>query len=93
MEQLYRELGDRGFTILAVNSQEAADQVSSFVEESGMSFPVLLDSSGKVGATYGVRAIPTTYIIDPQGAIRARMVGTRDWYSPEIISLVEDLLG
>jgi len=93
LEQLYRELGDRGFTILAVNSQEAADQVSSFVEESGMSFPVLLDSSGKVGATYGVRAIPTTYIIDPQGAIRARMVGTRDWYSPEIISLVKDLLG
>jgi thiol-disulfide isomerase/thioredoxin len=91
MEQLYTKLKDGNFTIVAVNSQESSQQVSDFVLDSGMSFPVLLDSTGKVGATYGVRAIPTTYIIDPSGAIRARMVGTREWYSPEIISMVEEL--
>jgi thiol-disulfide isomerase/thioredoxin len=92
MEQLYTELKDQGFTIVAVNSQESAEQVSAFVQEVGMSFPVLLDSAGKAGATYTVRAIPTTYIIDPQGSIRGRMVGTREWYTPQIISLVKDLL-
>jgi thiol-disulfide isomerase/thioredoxin len=92
MEQLYTELKDQGFTIVAVNSQESAEQVSAFVQEAGMSFPVLLDSAGKAGATYTVRAIPTTYIIDPQGSIRGRMVGTREWYTPQIISLVKDLL-
>jgi peroxiredoxin len=91
MEQLYNELKDQGFTILAVNSQEPLEQVSAFVEEMGMSFPVLLDPAGRVGGLYGVRAIPTTYIIDPQGAIRGRMVGTREWYSPEIISVVREL--
>ena len=91
MEQLYAELKDRGFTIVAINSQESPEQVSAFVEETGMSFPVLLDSTGRVGGEYGVRAIPTTYIIDPRGAIRGRMVGTRDWYSPQIISLIEEL--
>ena len=91
MEQLYRELKDQGFSIVAINSQEPAEQVASFVQEMGMSFPVLLDSLGKVGATYGVRAIPTTYIIDPEGAILARMVGTRDWFDPQIVSLVKEL--
>jgi peroxiredoxin len=91
MEQLYTELQDLGFTIVAVNSQEPMEQVAAFVQETGMTFPVLLDSTGRVGAAYGVRAIPTTYIIDPRGAIRARMVGTRDWYSPEIVSLVKEL--
>jgi peroxiredoxin len=91
MEQLYTELKDEGFTIVAVNSQEPLEQVSAFVDDMGMSFPVLLDSTGRVGAAYGVRAIPTTYIIDPQGAIRGRMVGTRDWYSPEIISAAKEL--
>jgi thiol-disulfide isomerase/thioredoxin len=91
MERLYKELKNEGFIIVAINSQEPAEQVSAFIEETGMSFPVLLDSTGKVGGTYAVRAIPTTYIIDPEGAIRARMVGTRDWYHPEIISLVQDL--
>jgi thiol-disulfide isomerase/thioredoxin len=91
MVQLYKELKNQGLTILAVNSQESLEQVSTFVEEMGMGFPVLLDSTGKVGSIYGVRAIPTTYIIDPQGAIRGRMVGTRDWYSPEIIAIVKEL--
>ena len=91
MERLYTALKDEGFTIVAVNSQEPLEQVSAFVEETGMSFPVLLDSTGRVGAAYGVRAIPTTYIIDAQGAIRGRMVGTRDWYTTDIISAVKEL--
>jgi thiol-disulfide isomerase/thioredoxin len=91
MVRLYKELKNQGLTILAVNNQEPLEQVSAFVEEMGMGFPVLLDSTGKVGSIYGIRAIPTTYIIDPQGAIRGRMVGTRDWYSPEIITIVEEL--
>ncbi len=92
MEELYLELRNEGFVIVAVNSQETGEQVAGFVENIGMSFPVLLDTGGRVGAAYGIRAIPTTYIIDPQGYILGRMVGTRDWYTPEIISLVQDLL-
>ncbi|MEE8591289.1 MAG: TlpA disulfide reductase family protein [Spirochaetia bacterium] len=92
MEELYLELQNQDFVIVAINSQEADKQVADFVENVGMSFPVLLDTAGRVGAAYSIRAIPTTYIIDPQGYILGRMVGTRDWYTPEIISLVGDLL-
>ena len=92
MEELYLELGNEGFVIIAVNSQEAGEQVAGFVENIGMSFPVLLDTDGRVGAAYSVRAIPTTYIVDPRGYILGRMVGTRDWFTSEIISLVRDLL-
>jgi len=91
MEKLYAELHDEGFVILAVNSQETEAQVAEFAQQTSMSFPVLLDSTGKVGASYSVRALPTTYIIDSHGSIRARMVGTRDWHSPEIISLIREL--
>lgn len=92
MEELYLELGNEEFVILAVNSQETSEQVAGFVENIGMSFPVLLDSDGRVGAAYGIRGIPTTYLIDSQGYILGRVVGTRNWSTPEIISLVQDLL-
>lgn len=92
MEELYSEMQGQGFVILAVNSQEARDQVARFVQDNGMSFPVVLDSTGRIGATYSVRAIPTTYIINPQGYILGRMVGTREWYTTEIVELIEDLL-
>ena len=52
-----------------------------FVEEYGMEFPVLLDTANKVHGLYGIRGIPTTFIIGPDGGIVLRRTGavTRSW--------------
>ena len=63
MEQLYRHFQDRGLAMLAVNLQEAESQVQEFMSTHDLSFTALLDTTGKVGAIYGARSIPTTYII------------------------------
>jgi len=56
--------------ILAVNLGEPATKVREFVEFYGLTFPVLLDSQGKVGMLYNARYIPTTYFVDNDGIIR-----------------------
>ena len=48
MVRLQEELGDEGFTILAVSLREEREIVTSFLEENGFELPVLLDSSGAV---------------------------------------------
>jgi peroxiredoxin len=50
-----------------------------------LSFPVALDSKGEAAAMYGIRGIPTTYIIDRDGMIIAAAVGGRQWESREMI--------
>ena len=91
MEKLYQRMEGRAFTMLAVDLQENEDQVRSFVETAGYSFPVLLDPSGRTGAAYQVSGIPTTYIIDKRGNVLARVVGGREWHTPEIVELFIDL--
>jgi peroxiredoxin len=91
MEKLYRRMEGRNFAMLAVDLQESEEQVRRFVDTAGYSFPVLLDSSGRTGAAYQVSGIPTTYIIDKQGNVLARVVGGREWHTPEIIELFLDL--
>lgn len=66
---------DDGFTILAVNFQENADQITPFVEELGLTFPVALDLRGDINTQYNVLSYPSTYLIGRDGEILDRHFG------------------
>ncbi len=92
MQRIYDKLKDKGFVILAVNLREDNKPVNNFMDELGLDFTVLLDRTGKVGAQYGVRSIPTTYLIDRDGSIIGRAIGAREWDAPEYQSIFEKIL-
>ena len=76
LNDLYADLKNEDFIFLAVNQQEDPNIVKEFIEREGYSFPVVLDSDGIISYQYGVRGIPTTYIIGTDGNLLAGMVGT-----------------
>lgn len=92
MQRLWEEFKEEDFVILAINIQEESKLVSSFMNERGLSFPVLLDEKGKVARSYGIRGIPTTFFLNPEGQIIGKAVGARDWASKESFQLIEELL-
>jgi len=92
MEKLHARFTGRNFTILAVDLQEDEKTVAEFVKRHRLSFPVALDGSGGIGGTYGVRGIPTTYIVDRRGGIVGAAVGGKDWNSPEVAEAFELLI-
>lgn len=56
--------------ILAVNlahSENSRAGVSDFVDELGLTFPILLDEEGSVEDSYQLSAYPTSYMIDSEG--------------------------
>nr|WP_026286146.1 redoxin domain-containing protein [Salsuginibacillus kocurii] len=61
--------------ILAVNLRENAEEVQSFVEELGLTFPILMDENVEVADAYNVQPIPTSYFIDSDGIIRHMSIG------------------
>jgi len=71
----YTSYQDEGFVILAVNYDESAQMVSAYVEEMGLSFPVLLDPGAKTISLYRVRGFPTSFLIDQDGIIRQIHIG------------------
>ncbi|MFW5684842.1 MAG: TlpA disulfide reductase family protein [Spirochaetota bacterium] len=92
MQTLYDELRDEGFEILAVNVLEDEQTAAAFIEENGFTYPVLLDRSGRVMLRYGVRAYPTTYLIDREGFVIGVRPGYHDWATDEVISQMRVLL-
>ena len=92
MQALHERLSDTaGFAMVAVNLQEDVARVRGFAEELELSFQILLDSSGEIAATYGARTLPMSYIIDKDGSILARIIGTRSWDEPEFEQLFRTL--
>ncbi|MDR2072345.1 MAG: TlpA family protein disulfide reductase [Spirochaetaceae bacterium] len=92
METLYRRFKNRNFEILAVDCAERTPDVQRFVRSNNYSFPVALDSSGEISSLYGITGLPTTYILDRDGRIIHRVVGSLDWNNRKIIAAIEVLL-
>jgi thiol-disulfide isomerase/thioredoxin len=92
MERLYQKLKGKGLEILAVDLQEELKSVQNFVKQNKLSFTVVLDKDGRMGATYGARSIPTSYIIGRNGDVLGGTIGGKEWDSPEMIAFFTRLL-
>ena len=74
LKALYQRFKDQGLEIIAVNIMEKPDAVLDFIQLYSLSYPVLLDRDGRVGITYGVQGVPTSYLINREGKIVLRLV-------------------
>jgi thiol-disulfide isomerase/thioredoxin len=92
MQALYEQFHDDGLEIVALNVLEDRSTAADFIEETGYTFPVLLDADGRTATTYAIRYFPTTYVIDRNGVVLGRREGFHDWSSPEVTSGFEVLL-
>lgn len=77
LQRVYARYADRGLVVLGLNATASDDPaaVRAFQQHYGLTFPILLDESGKVNRIYGVSALPTTFFIGPDGRIREIVVG------------------
>ena len=74
---LDRELRSRGLVILGADYGDEPESIPAFVEEYGMTYPVLLDDG--LAERYEVIVFPTSIVVDRSGRIRSRVEG----YVPE----------
>ena len=51
------------------NSDVSESEVRAFIDEEGITYPVLMDMTGQLFAAYGVSAFPTTFMIDADGNV------------------------
>ncbi|HSV85511.1 MAG TPA: TlpA disulfide reductase family protein [Levilinea sp.] len=77
LENVHRQNEAEGLVVLAVNLtyQDSAQSAIQFLNENGLTFPVLMDVDGVVGRRYQVRALPTTFFIDRSGRIHSLELG------------------
>lgn len=67
-----------GLLVAAVNAGEKTAEITKFVADLAISYPVLLDPDAAITRAYGVTGLPITFFIDRQGVVRGRILGQPD---------------
>jgi len=76
LEALYRRFEPQGLVILGV-SDEDGDKVKPFIQQQGITYPVLLDAGRKVNELFQIEGIPKTFVYDREGKIVAQSIDMR----------------
>lgn len=86
-QKLHEKYGKKGLAMVGVAVDKGGvSDVKPFVKENKLTYTILVDPRQTVKNQYGVRFLPTTYIIDKSGVIRAVHVG----YAPGVEDTIEN---
>lgn len=77
LQKVYTDYHEQGLEILAVNatSQDNIQAAIEFSTELGLTFPILIDTDGRVSRLYQLQSLPTTYFLGRDGSIQEVIVG------------------
>jgi len=74
VERLASSPAGRG-RVVGVDWSDAAQSARSFIKKYGWSFSNLRDNGGEVGLAYGLRNLPTTFVVGAGGRIERTLLG------------------
>ena len=72
--------GEGAVIVLGVASPKLGNEkdeagIKAIMDKNGYTYPVLMDAKGELFSAYGIRAIPTTFMIDREGNVYGRVQG------------------
>ena len=88
MESAYKQLSAQGIEILAINVGEDEDTIFTFTADYPVTFPLLMDRDSSIINAYPVVGLPTTFIIDAEGRLVYRAIGTRVWDNKQLLAQI-----
>ena len=96
LDSLFEEYQPRGFEVLAVNLDEQRRDADAFLGARPHHLTVLFDPKGASPSAFGVKGMPTSFLIDRTGHIRFTHMGysgnVAESYRREITQLLAERL-
>ncbi len=103
LQSLYTRLKDRGFTIVGVAVDDLPGEVKAMAERYGLTYPILLDPTGKSKRLFELKGFPESFVLDAQhkvmivpdpgdGTPVTKIIGPREWSKIDAMQLFEGLI-
>ena len=73
--------------VIAVNLGDVPNSVEQYVQELGLTMPVIIDFEGRVSTALGITSLPSTLVLSPAGKVVTTHLG--EITADELASLVE----
>lgn len=83
------ERGDA--TVVSVVYEDGSGAVQEFFDQRGGDWPVIADDDGSIPLSYGVTAVPESYLIAPSGRVVAKYIGASGVTADNIDATIAEL--
>lgn len=92
MTDVQKRLGDRGLRVIAISIDQKADNLAAFIDLHKPGILLGHDPAAEIAKSLSVKAMPTAFLIDRKGKLRAVHQGFRSADAPELEAQIEELL-
>ncbi|MEO5360001.1 MAG: TlpA family protein disulfide reductase [Nitrospirota bacterium] len=93
MNKLYLKYKQNGFEVVAVDLDSSVAKVKQFIAKNPLNFVVALDPDKQVAKKlYKVTAQPTSFLINSEGKIIKKYLGSIDWFDDSAQKEIQELL-
>ena len=92
LDTLYRRYRERGFVVLGVNVDSDRIPAQRMLDRIAPSFPAVFDPQGEWPQAFGLRVMPSAYLIDAKGMIRYIKSGYRSQDLPQLEATIKAAL-
>jgi cytochrome c-type biogenesis protein len=91
LNKMHHDLQSRGLAVVGVSTHDGADGVREFWKDIKQDYTVLLGDQD-VASKFGVGPLPTTFILDREGRLRATIIGerSREGFEAAVKPLLEE---
>ncbi len=92
LDRLNNILEQENYVVIGVSIDDDDHLVREFLIERQIKFQNYLDlNMAEVKDKFGIRVLPSTFIVSPKGKLLKRVEGGRDWDTPEVIKMIREL--
>lgn len=92
MNEMQAKYQDQGFEVVAINLDLRTELAYAFLDQIPAEFHVLLDENAMLPDAFNVIGMPTSYLIDKEGRLRAQHVGFQEGKIDEYEAGIQALL-
>jgi peroxiredoxin len=91
VQRVHETFQDKDVVVLAISIDGVEKAVKSFMAKHGYTFTTPVDMRMEIARKFGVRGVPTTYVINRQSAIVAHGFGPVNFDSPAFVQYIQTL--
>jgi thiol-disulfide isomerase/thioredoxin len=92
MNELTQRYGAQGFTVVAINVDKKREDAERFLAQTPAQFTIVYDPAGATPSSFGVKGMPSSYLIDAKGNVIAVEQGFRDEQKGTIEQRIKSLV-
>lgn len=92
LQQLHDELNPQGFEVVAINLDEHPSHATQFLASRDITYAVVFDADKTTPQRYRVAGMPTAFLVDRQGMLRATHTGFKSGDQQKLKQQIQQLL-